>query len=101
MTTDEIGWLIEQASTVFDSRPTYWAGGDSWTTADSEAVRFARSVDAERVARTLDSDVRVTEHMWPAAWRHDGPTTPATTVGAPGSTATAVKWTGHRETVKP
>ena len=69
MTTDEIGWLIELARP--GAQPRYWCGGvdsadpDDWTTDANEAIRFARSVDAERVGNTLEQPVIATEHMWP------------------------------------
>ena len=65
VTTTEIGWLIELSSSVSEGVPTYWFGENSWTTAAIDAVRFCRSTDAERVARSLDYEVRITEHMWP------------------------------------
>lgn len=61
--TDEFGWLIEHGHTLV-SRPTYWAGPDFWSPDHAEAIRFARKVDAERVASRLGVLCRVCEHGW-------------------------------------
>ena len=49
---EETGWLLEDASTP---GPVYWVGGarGGATIDPSEATRFARRVDAERVSRRL------------------------------------------------
>ena len=62
--TDEIGWVIEEGE---PNRPTplYWAGS-GWSYINTDAVRFARRVDAERVAATLNEKTHVAEHMWMA-----------------------------------
>jgi hypothetical protein len=69
---DEFAWLIEHRNSEI-SRPQYWAGS-GWTYDDQQAVRFARKVDAERVAAGFDEDDplpseaphRICEHAWPA-----------------------------------
>jgi len=65
----EHGWLIERGDSE-GSRPLYWAGPGNWWTHDSlQAVRFARNVDAFRVAKQLTPPSngvphRVAEHVW-------------------------------------
>lgn len=59
-------WLIE--STFASTRPQWWNGTPEgqfipFTSDANEAVRFARRIDAERVA-TFMHMVRVNEHVW-------------------------------------
>lgn len=70
----ETGWLIEREDSP-PSGPRYWAAGQreserssAWTENHMHAIRFARKLDAERVAeRTMKGTaVRVCEHMWDA-----------------------------------
>lgn len=70
--TDEIGWVIERADSE-PSAPKYWAAGQqdpqrtsAWTSNHMQAIRFARKLDAERVAeRAMKGiDVRICEHAW-------------------------------------
>lgn len=69
---DETGWLIEHHYTIPNTGVRYWEGIDPdmsscWTENPSNAVRFARKVDAESLRETLEymwGDVRVAEHMW-------------------------------------
>ena len=57
------GWLIEAAESEV-SKPLYWAGSfgderDRWTYDHEVAVRFARKVDAQRVAAGVLHGYRV------------------------------------------
>lgn len=58
----EIGWLIEDRSCGF---VLYWAGGREWTSDPNVAIRFARKLDGERVARNeRGRKLEVCDHMW-------------------------------------
>ncbi len=68
----EFGWLIEHGESPA-SQPRYWAAGQidpqrssAWTENHMHAIRFARKLDAERVAkRTMKTiAVRIAEHAW-------------------------------------
>lgn len=68
----EYGWVIEHGASE-TSAPRYWAAGQidpnrssAWTGNDAHAIRFARKLDAERVAeRTMKGiPVRIAEHGW-------------------------------------
>ena len=70
--TDEFGWLIERGDSEV-SAPKYWAAGmrdpatfSAWTSNHDQAIRFARKLDAKRVAERLMKDipVRICEHGW-------------------------------------
>lgn len=72
MATEESGWLIERGDSEV-SAPKYWAAGQrdaerssAWTSNHLEAIRFARKVDAEKLAKRLMPSiaVRVCEHGW-------------------------------------
>lgn len=66
------GWLIEYQKAPFV--PLWWKGQRAgvfeaaWTTDSTEAVRFVRRQDAERVLALLSREpegvYRVTEHLW-------------------------------------
>jgi hypothetical protein len=57
----ETGWLIEAPG---QGQPLYWDGA-SWTADPSAAVRYARSLDAERViAASHLVGAKAAEHMW-------------------------------------
>lgn len=68
---DEAGWLIELGRSPADA-PDYWIGCGTplsepfgrWSADHMDAVRFARQVDAERVAATIPTGTRVCEHIW-------------------------------------
>lgn len=68
----ESGWVIERGDSE-PSAPKYWAAGQqdpqrtsAWTSNHLEAIRFARKLDAERVAeRAMNGiQVRIAEHEW-------------------------------------
>jgi len=66
--TVERGWLIEKGASS-TAAPLYWNGDPvevGWTTDVDQAIRFARKLDAERVADGLliIVAVRVVEHRW-------------------------------------
>ena len=65
MTTPTECWLIE---TYKNSRTVYYTGQTlvgAWSVKPDDAVRFCRQQDAEKIlAWQLDSEGRVTEHMW-------------------------------------
>jgi len=82
----EIGWLIERGDSP-TSDPKYWAAGvyyaehdpgrsSVWTSNHAQAIRFARKIDAERVAQRLLNgiSVRVCEHIWDGAVLSPSPT---------------------------
>ncbi len=65
-------WVIERGDSNV-SRPKYWAAGQAesgrasaWTSNHAQAIRFARKVDAERVAERIMQQipVRICEHGW-------------------------------------
>ena len=64
----ESGWVIELGRSQ-TCEPEYWAG-NGWTKDNLRAIRFARKVDAERVANGFDDDpvpeipYRIAEHGW-------------------------------------
>lgn len=62
--SEERGWLIEVAQWARHSAsPQYWGGvGGRWSDNHSDAVRFARKEDADRVRKTLREP-----HDWEAA----------------------------------
>lgn len=63
MSTIETGWVIEVGNST-PSNPLYWAG-KHWSYIDSEAVRFCRKEDAEKVNQTLPgTNNRICEHQW-------------------------------------
>lgn len=61
--SDEAAWLIEYSGT--GAAPAYFCG-ESYVWGDlSQAIRFARSEDAERTARFAGLNLyQVTEHLW-------------------------------------
>ena len=68
----EYAWVIERGESD-PSAPKYWAAGSwepsnsyAWTSNHEEAIRFAREIDARRVAERImkGMDVRVCEHAW-------------------------------------
>lgn len=74
----ENGWVIERADSSA-AEPKYWCAGfvesehssdgtrfSDWTSNHLQAIRFARQLDAERVAeRSLKRvAVRICEHIW-------------------------------------
>lgn len=72
--TQESGWVIERADSPV-SEPKYWAAGQTdasrssaWTSNHMHAIRFARRLDARRVAERIMKgiEVRICEHMWEA-----------------------------------
>lgn len=70
-----IAWVIEDATGENGSPPLYWSGVGRWSYVNLDAIRFARQIDAERVASGIAAKVRVAEHMWtlgPASADHDG-----------------------------
>lgn len=62
----EQAWLIELPVRHGRTQPKWWTAGDEeWTTDPNEAIRYARSLDAERTVER--DDIRgaiVTEHVW-------------------------------------
>jgi hypothetical protein len=58
---NESGWLIEWGG-------FYWHGGDDFTAASHDAVRFSRQQDAEiildRFPEAYRAKCRVAEHAW-------------------------------------
>lgn len=78
MMKDEFGWVIERADSSA-AEPKYWAAGQvdaarssAWTSNHMQAIRFARELDASRVADRIMKgiDVRICEHGWSSA--HSG-----------------------------
>ncbi len=77
---EEFGWVIERADSP-TSLPRYWAGSapyaevadarrsSSWTENHEQAIRFARKLDAWRVANRCMRGVpiRVAMHIWGAS----------------------------------
>lgn len=62
MINGEFGWLIEDRSC---GPVLYWAGGREWSTDPNVAIRFARKLDGERVARNEPGrKLEVHDHMW-------------------------------------
>lgn len=65
--TETTAWLIEYGPSA-PSRPRYWGGVHGWTFDHLQAVRFARQVDAQSIAESMDDGVpgnyRIAEHMW-------------------------------------
>ena len=64
--TIESGWLIERGDSPADA-PLYYAPyvhGSQWTEDSEDALRFARHVDAHRLAIVLAFECRVAEHCW-------------------------------------
>ena len=68
----ESGWVIEHGESNA-AEPKYWAAGQSdaarssaWTFNHTHAIRFARKLDAERVAGRImkNISVRIAEHEW-------------------------------------
>jgi len=70
----ETGWLLEHGDSPTNS-PRYWAAGQidpsrssAWTENHNHAIRFARRIDAERVAtrlmRKIPLEVRICQHEW-------------------------------------
>jgi hypothetical protein len=65
---DEIGWIIERGDSSV-AAPRYWHGS-AWSPDHMLAIRFARQIDASRIARHLDPSVpihRICEHQWSAS----------------------------------
>ena len=60
----ETGWLIGNGSDGYRTMDDY--GNFKWTTDASEAIRFARKKDAERVSAEDEDAWTITHHMWPA-----------------------------------
>lgn len=69
---EDMAWLIERGDSD-PAEPKYWSGTDrdpsrfsAWTSNHQQAIRFARKIDAERVAsRALKGvAVRICEHSW-------------------------------------
>ena len=70
--SSETGWVIEHGASE-PCKPRYWAGKSwdglsEWTYDHMKAIRFAREIDAQRVAEAADDGVpnnyRVCEHAW-------------------------------------
>jgi hypothetical protein len=68
----ETGWVIEHGASE-PCAPRYWAGKNwgglsEWTRDHLLAIRFAREIDARRVAEAMDdgvpSNFRICEHAW-------------------------------------
>lgn len=62
----ETGWVLERADSPA-AAPLYYAPyqhGQQWTADHGEACRFARKIDASRLAAALGVEVRVCEHVW-------------------------------------
>ena len=76
---DESAWLIERPG------PLWWSGREgcgAWTTA-TDALRFARWEDADRMRRVMGfDDAKATEHIWcaPPSSEKTGPLPSGTTV---------------------
>lgn len=68
MQTDEYGWLIEHETETkwLTLKPGEAAYEVCWTADASEALRFARRVDADDYASTFldDGPVKITDHIW-------------------------------------
>lgn len=47
----ELGWLLEMSTSPL-GHPVYWRG-ENFTCDQSQAIRFARKIDAERVQERL------------------------------------------------
>lgn len=71
---EQFAWVVEHGTSPV-SAPRYWAAGQvdptrssAWTENHEHAIRFARRLDAERVAeRTMQGiAVRICEHGWTA-----------------------------------
>ena len=61
----EDGWVIERGDSEV-SAPKYW-DGSAWSSDHWQAVRFARQLDAQRVALHLPiggKPPRICEHGW-------------------------------------
>lgn len=66
---DETAWLIERRVPGETEGPRYLMGirqgyGAMWTTDHDVAVRFAREIDASRIAENLECPAAAIEHMW-------------------------------------
>ena len=63
----EYAWVIEHGASEV-SKPRYWGGVHGWTYENLQAVRFAREVDAQSVAESMDDgfpgNYRLAEHAW-------------------------------------
>lgn len=62
-----MAWLIERADGDPEG-PRYLMGirqgyGAQWSTGQDVAIRFARQIDAKRIADDLEAPARVVEHM--------------------------------------
>lgn len=72
-TATEYGWVIEHRNSE-PCQPQYWCG-NGWLYDHMRAIRFARKIDAERVAAGFNEDDplpnetphRIAEHAWDAA----------------------------------
>lgn len=66
-TNTAVGWVIEHGSSEV-SRPRYWGGTHGWTFDSLQAVRFAREIDAQSAAESMDDgfpeNYRIAEHGW-------------------------------------
>lgn len=62
--TDEVAWVIEDFGAGGGLR--YWAGGEKFSFLHTDAIRFCRKSDAERVMEGIHTNLllRVAEHMW-------------------------------------
>lgn len=67
---DEHGWVIEKKDSEV-AQPIYWAGLDQWSQYHEDAIRFARKLDAERVATKIGLGHRVAEHIWVPKYERD------------------------------
>lgn len=62
---EEIGWLVEIPE--FYGGPVWWTGSD-YTRESTEALRFARKQDAEKMIDAMGGGSMVaTEHKWVAS----------------------------------
>lgn len=64
----ETGWVLEREDSP-PAEPLYYSPSDDghqpqWSRDDLVAIRFAREIDASRLAAALGVQVRVCEHQW-------------------------------------
>lgn len=65
--TDYSAWLVERADKP-QQFLIYESGMFSWTGNANKSIHFSRRDDAEQIAEILENeDIRICEHLWPAA----------------------------------